>query len=215
VAGIDGNGQRQLAEALAGQRTTLAGRIELGGEAVQAKSVPQRMKRGLRYLTDDRLGEGSLPAFPISLNLLLKRVGDAPFWRQGVEQPREIEAYTQQTITAHNIRAPSPHTLVGSLSGGNVQKLLLARELEGQPRVVIYNKPTYGLDFQTQQLAQEAIRRQAASGVAALLISPDLDEILALSHRVAVMAEGRIVGIVNNGPDARQTVGRLVVGGTA
>lgn len=213
VAGIDGNGQRQLAEALAGQRAVIAGRIELDGNAIQAASVPQRMRQGLRYLTDDRLGEGSLPAFPISLNLLLKRLGDAPFWRHGVEQPREIEANAQRTITTHNIRAPGPNTPLGSLSGGNVQKLLLARELEGQPRVVIYNKPTYGLDFQTQQLAHAAIRRQAASGVAALLISPDLDELLAISHRVAVMAGGRIVGVVHNGPDARQAVGRLMVAG--
>ena len=212
IAGVEGNGQKQLAEALAGQRPCLAGRIELEGKPVHELDVPGRQKRGLRYLSDDRLGEASLGSFPLDLNLLLKRIGDAPFWHRGIEQPGPIEAHARRLIRRHDIRTPGPKTAIGRLSGGNIQKALLGRELDGQAKVVIYNKPTYGLDLQNIALARHTIAGQAAAGVASLLISTDLDEILELSDRVAVMSRGRIAGVLEDGEVTRRGIGELMIG---
>ena len=159
IAGVDGNGQKQLAEALAGQRAAEAGRVVLNGEAIEGLSVRQRQHAGLRYVTDDRLGEGTVSSFPVSLNLLLKRIGDAPFWQNGIIRNAEVDRHARTLIAEHDVRVPGPGTPLGHLSGGNVQKALLARELDNQPMSVIYNKPTYGLDLNNIRRA----RRRSAS----------------------------------------------------
>ena len=197
IAGVDGNGQKQLAEALAGQRPAEAGRVMLDGEAIEGLSVRQRQRAGLRYVTDDRLGEGTVSAFPVGLNLLLKRIGDAPFWRHGIIRNAEVERHARALIAEHDVRVPGPGTPLGHLSGGNVQKALLARELDDQPMAVIYNKPTYGLDLNNIRRARRAICERADEGVATILISTDLDEILELADRIGVMLDGRMVGIVD------------------
>jgi len=215
IAGVDGNGQKQLAEALAGQRAATAGTIRLEGRPIQAAGVPARQRAGLRYVTDDRLGEGTIGAFPVSLNLLLKRIGTPPFWRGGVEQPEEIDRHARALIERHDVRTPGPATPIGRLSGGNIQKALLGRELDDRPKVVVYNKPTYGLDLSNIRLARAAIREQAAQGVATVLISTDLDEILELSDRIGVMLRGRLVGVVANDAEARRRIGELMIGSGA
>ncbi|MEQ9813804.1 MAG: ABC transporter ATP-binding protein [Azospirillaceae bacterium] len=212
IAGVDGNGQKQLAEALAGQRAISGGTVRLEGQPIEGLSVPQRQRAGLRYVTDDRLGEGTVGSFPVSLNLLLKRIGESPFWRRGVIRHREVDAHARRLIERHDVRTPGPHTAVGRLSGGNIQKALLARELDNQPIAVVYNKPTYGLDVNNIQLARRAIRERADNGVATILISTDLDEILSLSDRIGVMLGGRLVGIVENDEQAQRRVGELMVG---
>lgn len=211
IAGIDGNGQKQLAEALAGQRALASGSIRLGGAPVEHLSAGARHKLGLRYLTDDRLAEATVASFPLNLNLLLKTIGEAPFWRRGFEQTREIDAYAEQQVKRYDIRTPGIHTPIGKLSGGNIQKALLARELAGDARAMIFNKPTYGLDYHNIALSRARIRESAERGLAVLLISTDLDELLELSDRIAVMSQGRIAGIVENGPEARWAVGNLMV----
>jgi len=215
IAGIDGNGQKQLAEALAGQRRALGGDVLLDGRAITGLDVGARRRLGLRYVTDDRLGEGTLAGFPVSLNLLLKEIGGAPFWKWGIEQPGAIRRHARKLIEDFDIRTPGPDTPVGKLSGGNIQKVLLARELSGGARAVIHSKPTHGLDVRNTASTRRRIREAAAAGVATVLISTDLDEILELADRVAVMSEGRIVGIVANDGDARSRIGRLMAGGGA
>ena len=154
-----------------------------------------------------------MPAFPVALNLLLKRIGDAPFWRRGIARRAAMGAHARAMIEAYDIRAAGPWAPAETLSGGNLQKLLLARELEGAPRLVIYNKPMHGLDAMTQTAIRQRIAAQAASGVACLLMSPDLDEILSLSDRIGVMRAGRLLGPLPNGPGARQAVATLMAGG--
>ena len=215
IAGIDGNGQKQLAEALAGQRAIASGSILLDGRPVEHLKAGARHRLGLRYLTDDRLAEATVAAFPLSLNLLLKSIGSAPFWRNGIEQKDEIAAHAAREVTRYDIRTPSIETPIGKLSGGNIQKALLARELAGEARVMIFNKPTYGLDFKNIVLSRARIRETAESGLAVLLISTDLDELLELSSRTAVMVDGRIAGIIENGPNARWEIGNLMVGAAA
>ncbi|MDH6264857.1 ABC-type uncharacterized transport system ATPase subunit [Rhizobium sp. SG_E_25_P2] len=212
VAGIDGNGQKQLAEALAGQRPIRNGRIYLDGAPLEDLSVGDRRKRGLRYVTDDRLGEGTVGAFPVSINLLLKQIGEAPFWRSGLENPSEIAANARKQVVEFDIRTPSIETPAGKLSGGNIQKLLLARELTGSARAVIFAKPTYGLDLQNIAASRRRIRDAADTGKAVLVFSTELDELLELSDRIAVMSQGRVVGIVDNDASARQRIGEMMSG---
>ncbi|PAP91653.1 putative B6 ABC transporter ATP-binding protein [Mesorhizobium wenxiniae] len=212
IAGIDGNGQKQLAEALAGQRATAYGSVRLQGATIDALSVGERRERGLRYLTDDRLGEGTVGTFPVSINFFLKQVGAAPFWRRGVEQRAEIDKRAAQLVREYDVRTPSLKTPVARLSGGNIQKVLLARELAEGAKVVIFNKPTYGLDLANTLASRQRIRDTAARGLAVLLISTDLEELLSMCDRIAVIANGLLVGTVENADDARTKIGRLMIG---
>ncbi|MTE01561.1 ATP-binding cassette domain-containing protein [Paracoccus sp. YIM 132242] len=211
IAGVDGNGQTPLVQALAGQIPS-RGRVMLGGQDLQGRSIRQRHGMGLRYVTDDRGGEGTVATLPVSLNLLLKDLGRAPFWKQGFAERRAIQAHASARMREFDVRAPSTETPIGKLSGGNIQKALLARELAGSPRLIIYNKPTHGLDLRNIEATRARIRETAQAGLATVLVSTDLSEVLALSHRVGVMLRGRMVGIVGNGPDARDRVGRLMAG---
>ncbi|MDR6290765.1 simple sugar transport system ATP-binding protein [Inquilinus ginsengisoli] len=212
IAGIDGNGQKQLAEALAGQRPASGGTVLLDGHPLDRLDVGGRRRLGLRYVTDDRLGEGTVGAFPVSLNLLLKQIGDAPFWSRGLEQPAAIDRHAKALVAAFDVRTPGIRTPVGRLSGGNIQKVLLARELSGTARVVIYSKPTHGLDVQNIVATRRRIRDAADAGVATILISTDLEELLELADRIAVMSGGRIAGTVANDDRARRRVGELMIG---
>lgn len=216
VAGIDGNGQKELAEALAGQRAVSGGLVTLDGGDVTHASVGARRKLGLRYLTDDRLHEGTVGAFPIADNAVLKEIGSPPFWRGGVTRPAAITGHAEDLIRRFAVRAPGPATPIGHLSGGNIQKLLLGRELHGSARVVIFNKPTYGLDLVNIAASRTKIRALADEGIAVLLISTDLDELLELADRIAVMEGGRVRGtLANSGETAalRPAIGRLMAGG--
>jgi simple sugar transport system ATP-binding protein len=211
LAGIDGNGQRELAELLSGQAAG-TGTLLLDGRDISALDVRGRSRLGLRYVTDDRLGEGTERTFPVAINLLLKQIGAPPFWQAGVAREAAIDAHAAQLVRDFDIRTPSVRTPVGRLSGGNIQKALLARELSGAARAVIYCKPTYGLDLRNIEAARARILAAAASGIATILISTDMDEIIAMSDRIGVMVGGRLVRIMPNSATARAEAGRLMAG---
>jgi general nucleoside transport system ATP-binding protein len=215
IAGVDGNGQKHLAEVIAGQRAASAGRIEVGGADVTRGHVPDRRRAGLRYVTDERLGEGTVGPFSVATNLVLKEIGGAPLWRHGITDWDRIHARARELIVKNDIRTPSERTPVAKLSGGNIQKVLLARELDGAARVAVLNKPTYGLDLKNQQLALERIGAAAARGLALIVISTELDELLEVSDRIGVMYQGRLAGIVENGTEAERRVGLLMTGAAA
>ena len=212
VAGLDGNGQRALAEVIAGERPAPAGEIRLYGAPVQRLDVSARQKLGLRYVTDDRLGEGIVTSLPVSLNLFLKRIGQRPFWRNGRIERRSVDREARLLVDAFDVRTPSVSTRAGALSGGNVQKVVLARELSFDPKVVVFHKPTYGLDLRTTTTVRDMIRGLARGGGAALVISTDLDELLDLCGRILVLSRGRLIGEVENGPNAGERVGELMIG---
>ena len=214
VAGIDGHGQQHLAEVIAGQRAPVSGRVILSGNDVTGASVRDRQRLGVRYVTDDRLHEGIVGSFSVALNLLLKRIGERPFWRFGRENREAVSAHATELIKHYGIRASSSNAPAGTLSGGNIQKILLARELENEPRVVVFNKPSYGLDLKTVKLVHEQIRALTEAGTAVLLISTDLDELLELADSIAVISGGCIVGQLENDGRVRERVGELMVGGT-
>lgn len=212
IAGIDGNGQKELAEALAGQIPAL-GSVTLNGTVLDGLSVGQRRAAGLRYVTDDRLGEGTVAGFAVATNFLLKDIGAAPFWRRGLENPQAVLDQAARHIRDFDIRTPGAQTPVGKLSGGNIQKVLLARELTGAAEAVIFAKPTYGLDVQNIRTTRHRIRQAADAGKAVLLISTDLDELLELADRIAVIDRGAIRGTVTNDAGARDAIGRLMSAG--
>ena len=215
VAGVDGNGQRELAEAIAGQRHIAGGHIKFLGHPITHLSVAKRQQLGLRYVTDDRLGEGIVSSVDVATNLVLKRIGQRPFWRSGgrVCTP-VIQETARELVEEFDIRTPSVTTDCGTLYGGNLQKVVLARELSFGPKFVVYNKPTYGLDVKTTMAVRERIRKIAEKDeVAALLISTDLEELLDVCDRIAVLFRGKITGVVDNQPGAAEEIGRLMIGG--
>lgn len=211
VAGVDGNGQRALAEAISGQRSLTHGEISYLGAPVARMSVAQREKLGLRYVTDDRLGEGIVGALPVSVNLFLKRIGRAPYWRHGRMRSDAIDRDAGALVKRFDIRTPGVQARAGTLSGGNIQKLMLARELSFDAKVVVFHKPTYGLDLKTTRTVRGMIG-DLRDERAALVISTDLDELLEVCDRIAVLSRGRIVGVVENGPGAAEQIGRLMIG---
>jgi len=211
VAGVDGNGQRALAEVISGQRRLTHGEIRYLGAPIGSLSVGRREKLGLRYVTDDRLGEGIVPVLPVSLNLVLKRIGQPPYWRGGRIRRDAIDRDARALVKRFDIRTPTIHARTGTLSGGNIQKVLLARELSGDAKVVVFHKPTYGLDLRTTRIVRGMIE-ELRDGRAALVISTDLDELLEVSDRIVVLSRGRIVGEVANGPGAAEQIGRLMIG---
>jgi simple sugar transport system ATP-binding protein len=215
IAGVDGNGQRELAEVIAGQRRLADGDIRLFGHSIARFKVSQRERLGLRYVTDDRLHEGTVGSLSVAMNVVLKQIGKPPFWVRGRIRPAAIAEKARDVISRFEIRTPSPDTRVAALSGGNVQKVVLARELTFDPQVVVYSKPTYGLDVRTTRSVRQTIRDQAQQGVTSVVLSTDLDELLDLCDRIAVLSRGRIAGVVDNGPNAHQQIGELMIGGKA
>lgn len=213
IAGVDGNGQKHLAEALAGQRELSSGSLTIDGRNVTKGDVVSRRFAGVRYITDERLGEGTAGTHSVATNLLLKEIGTAPFWsRLGITRWGKIHDFARETIRAHDIRTPSEKSPIASLSGGNIQKALLARELSPDAKLIVFNKPTYGLDLQNTKLARARIRDGAGSETASILvISNELDELIETCDRIAVMANGRIRGVVENKPGAEEEIGRLMI----
>jgi ABC-type uncharacterized transport system ATPase subunit len=215
IAGVDGNGQKHLAEVLAGQRPALSGRITVRGEVATQAGVPARRRLGVRYITDERLGEGTVGGHSVATNLVLKEIGAPPYWSRGVTLWHRIFRYAREVIASHDVRTPSEHTPLGRLSGGNIQKVLLAREISADASVVIFNKPTYGLDLHNTRLARERIVKAAESGIATIVISTELDELIELSDRIGVMFSGEMSGIVDNRAGAEAQIGRLMTGAKA
>ncbi len=213
IAGVDGTGQKHLAEALVGQRPAATGRIELDGHDLTALSVKERRRRGVRYITDERVGEGTVAGLSVATNMIMKEIGEPPFWANGITLWNRIFAHARQLIADHDIRTPSEHTPIGRLSGGNIQKALLARELSDGTTLAIFNKPTYGLDLQNTLLARERIAGAANTGLATIVISTELDELMEICDRVGVFYQGELRGIVDMEPGAGERIGRLMTGG--
>ncbi len=136
----------------------------------------------------------------VSINFFLKQIGEPPFWKSGIERSGEIVSRGRDLVPQYDVRTPSLATPIGRLSGGNIQKVLIARELAEGARAVIFNKPTYGLDLANSLATRQRIRDIAREGMAVLLISTDLEELLSMCHRIAVISQGRLVGIVDNTP---------------
>lgn len=214
IAGVDGNGQRELAEAITGQRPALRGRIMVNNEEATNWSVRQVIDHEIAVITDDRQGEGLVLNFDLARNAVLKLFPREPFSRRKLLRFDAIQSFTRKLIDGFHISTPGPQVAVGKLSGGNQQKLVLARELSQSPSLIIANKPTRGLDIGAAAYIHHKLAEERDRGAAILLISADLDELFALSDRLLVMYDGRAMGIMPIAEASLEQVG-LMMAGTA
>ncbi|OPY05063.1 MAG: Galactose/methyl galactoside import ATP-binding protein MglA [Syntrophaceae bacterium PtaB.Bin038] len=194
IAGVAGNGQRELAEAIAGLRRVTAGSIRVGGTDVTNAGPARAIDAGVGYIPEDRLGTGLAAGMSVAENLIMKayrgaELSTGPFLRRG----RTVE-WSRRLAERFRIKTPSLDTPVSSLSGGNAQRVLLARETASRPKLIVAAHPTRGLDVAATDHIRAILREQRRAGSAVLLISGDLDEIMALSDRIAVLYEGEILG---------------------
>lgn len=212
LAGVSGNGQLELAEVLSGMRSVKDGHIYLEGEDVTKLSPGERTERKLSYIPEERMRDGMIENFTIAENLILREHHKPPFSSHGLLNLKYISAHSDQLIRQFKVKTPSQKTMAKSLSGGNIQKIILARELSRSPRSIIAAQPTRGLDIGATQYVHEQLIEQRNNGTAVLLISEDLDEIFALSDRIAVIFEGKIMDILLREEATREKVGLLMAG---
>ena len=212
IAGVAGNGQRELAEVITGLRATTAGKISIGGTQLPAGDSRAAIDLGVAYVPEDRMGTGISPNLSIAENLMLKSYRGKTMRAGPLLSSRKANANAKEMIARFDVRAPGPRTLVRQLSGGNIQKVLLARELSSEPRVLVAASPTRGLDVGATQYVRRVLAETAQQGVAVVMVSEDLDEIFELSDRIAVFYNGRIVGIVPAAGANRQQIGLMMAG---
>jgi general nucleoside transport system ATP-binding protein len=215
VAGVAGNGQRELAEAIAGMRAPAAGTISVAGRALRPGDPREAISAGIAYVPEDRLGTGLAPSLSIARNAALKTYRVPPVSRGPFLVLRRMAEIAHSLISSYEVKAPGPDTPARNLSGGNLQKLVLGREFRGEPKVVVAAQPTRGLDVGAIETVHAYLREAAGKGVAVLVISEDLDEILALADRLVVMYEGAIVGELDASTASVEEIGYLMAGGSS
>lgn len=197
VAGVDGNGQSELGEAISGGRKIESGDIILDGESVGKKSVCYRINKGLSHIPDDRLKKGLVLQFSIEDNIMLGRQKSNLFSDGFFLSTKKIEERSARLVKEFDVRPRDIHYLAGGLSGGNQQKVILAREVDRKPKVMLAIQPTRGLDIGAIEFVRNKLVEERGRGSAVLLIATDLDEILSLSDRILVMNSGEIMGEVS------------------
>jgi len=212
VAGVSGNGQRPLAEAVAGLQFVADGQILLEGQNVTNYTPAQMFKSGLSYIPEERMHDGCIKDFSVAENAILQDHVKRPFSRGIFLNFKEIASHAQDLIESFNVKTPSRETPIKNLSGGNIQKLILARELAREPRVLIAAQPTRGVDIGATEYIHNQLLRQRAEGLATLLISEDLDEVKALSDRIMVLFGGEVMGIIKSDEATVEQLGLMMAG---
>lgn len=212
IAGIAGNGQTELAEVVTGLRKATTGTVTIAGIDRTNNSAADVARAGVAHVPEDRLATGLIGGMNISENAILRDYFQPPLSSGPFLAGPQITSFTDRLVTAQDVKTPGHWAKLRTLSGGNQQKLLMARELAGEPRLIVAVHPTRGVDIGATEAIHNALREQRTRGAATLLISEDLDELLALSDRIAVLYEGRIMGILPaNGADPEQ-IGLLMAG---
>jgi simple sugar transport system ATP-binding protein len=210
LAGVSGNGQRELAEVLVGLRRATSGRMLIGGRDVTAATPKEIVDMNVGFIPEDRVGVGLVMGLPILNNVIMKNYRDIS---KGLLLDYSMASdYAGKLIKEFDVKTPNMRYPTKTLSGGNLQKLILARELARGPRLLIAAQPTRGLDVGATEYIRSAVLEQRSLGRAILLISEDLDEILSLSDRIAVMYEGEIVGIVPADGANIEEIGLMMAG---
>ena len=215
IAGVEGNGQSELVEVLAGSRKASAGRILLGQQDVTAFNARATRRAGIGHIPQDRRGAGLVLNYSVADNLVLGRQRFPSFsWKGVLLRIKAILSWARRLITEFDIRTPSPATAARALSGGNQQKIIVAREMASQPKVLLASQPTRGVDIGAIEFIHRRLVAQRDEGAAVLLVSAELDEIRSLSDRIAVIYEGRIVSI-EPADTSEERLGLLMTGGGA
>ena len=212
VAGVSGNGQKELAEVIAGLQTSETGSIMIDGTNATILAPYERLKKGLSYIPEERMHDGVVKDFTVAENLILQDHVREPFSRGIFLDFKTITAHAKKMIRDFRVKTPNHETPVRSLSGGNIQKVVMARELARKPRVLIAAQPTRGVDIGAIEYIHSQLLEQRAEGLATLLISEDLDEVRSLSDRIAVMFDGEIMGVVDNATTTVEELGLMMAG---
>ena len=212
IAGVAGNGQRELVEVIAGLRPATAGSVRVGGQDITGYSPLEVIRASVSHIPGDRLGVGMAPNLPVSDNLGLKAYREPPLARGPLLDGDALYQFSEKLIETFNISTPGPDTPARLLSGGNQQKAIVARELSRPIKLLMAAQPTRGVDVGSIEYIHSQLLEKRDEGVAVLLISVELDEIMALSDRIAVMYEGQIAGIVDADKATREGLGLLMAG---
>jgi ABC-type uncharacterized transport system ATPase subunit len=212
IAGVQGNGQTELVEALTGLKSAASGKMLFSGKDMTGKPPRPITETGVAHIPEDRQRHGLVLAYTVADNMVLNTYYQPPFGVRGVLQPKAIDANARQLIQEYDVRTPSPYVPVGKLSGGNQQKVIVARELNHPVKLVVANQPTRGLDVGSIEYIHKEIIVMRDRGVAVLLVSAELDEIMALSDRIAVMYRGQIVATVDASKVTREQLGLWMAG---
>jgi simple sugar transport system ATP-binding protein len=212
IAGVSGNGQQELCEVLCGSLPLASGRIVLDGWDLAGLGIRQRIELGIGYVPADRQKDGVVLEMTVGENMMLKSSFSAR-WRKGMFLNRPgIAAYAKAKSEAYSIKTPGPEAIVKGLSGGNQQKLIVAREMDNGSRLIIFDQPTRGLDLGAMDYVHKAILEQRLLGKCVLLVSTELSEIFALSDRIAVIYRGVIQGIFPKAELTTERIGLLMAG---
>lgn len=212
IAGVSGNGQRELAEAIAGLRSPTSGSIRIDEVEVAGRGPADIREAGLGYVPEERMRDGVISDFSVSDNLMLVDSRSRRYSRWGFLRQEVIRRRSEELVAAFSVKTPGLTTPARNLSGGNIQKLILARELSGEPRVLLVSQPTRGVDVGAAEYIHSRLMEQRGRGTAILIISGDLDEVLALSDRIVVMYEGAIIGEIDPGEASREALGLMMAG---
>ena len=213
VAGVQGNGQTELTEAVLGLLRPTSGSITLDGRELGGRSVRQVLDAGVGFVPEDRSTDGVIGSFSVAENLVLDLFHDAPFATGPVYRPGPVAENARNRIVEFDIRAGGPGSTASSLSGGNQQKVVLAREMSRPLRLLVASQPTRGLDVGSIEFVHQRIVRERDTGTAVLIVSTELDEVVALADRIAVMYCGRVIGVVPAGTP-REVLGLMMAGMT-
>lgn len=212
IAGVQGNGQTELVEALTGLRQAESGRFSIMGDDVTGGSPRSIRELGTAHIPEDRQQDGLILSFPVLDNLILNTYYEPPFAKGMTLQREKIEEVAQDRVELFDVRTPSIFIPVSSLSGGNQQKVIVAREFSRPIRLMIASQPTRGLDVGSIEYIHSRIMQKRNQGCGILLVSPELDEIMSLSDRIAVMFEGQIVAVLPAEEATRERLGLLMAG---
>lgn len=212
IAGITGNGQHELAEALAGLRKAEGGKVVFQGRDITRASVLERLKMGIGYIPPERVEVGSIREFSLVDNIVMNLYFDKEFSKWGFLDSKKIREYTEKATSEFDVMAPNVDTKAAHLSGGNLQKLILARVIPRTSRLLIANLPTHGLDVGATEFVRNRLMACKKEGIGILLISEDLDEVLQMSDRIAPIYEGKFVGIVPAKKARKESIGAMMAG---
>ena len=213
IAGVEGNGQTQLVEAITGLRRPREGRVMLEGEDVTATSPRERRERGMRHVPEDRLDRGVNPVGTVSENLVAGRHYRAPLAGRWRMHGRRVDAHAKELIQRFSIAAQGPGTRLSTLSGGNMQKVVIARELEDGARLIVVAQPTQGVDVGASEFIRAQLVRMRDEGAAILLVTSELTEVVDLADRVYVLSGGDVVGEVVGDEIDEERLGMLMLAG--
>jgi simple sugar transport system ATP-binding protein len=214
IAGVQGNGQTELVEALTGLRSVEAGSASLDGEPLDLGSPRKIADAGVAHIPEDRNRDGMIKGMTISENLIMNAYHRAPFSKDGRLNRVAIAENAARAIKEFDVRTPSADAFIGTLSGGNQQKVIVAREFSREVKLVIAAQPTRGLDVGSIEYIHKKIVERRDAGAAVLIVSTELDEVMALGDRIAVMYQGRLMGILEGAEATRERIG-LLMGGVA